>query len=187
MVPPNLLRFDSNSRRASRYPWGRSIWGPMRQLVASAIHSAHILKAMAAWVPSSKRLRQLAVRDANPGGYPPWREGLAARKYDRRRWAAGGSTAASADVHVQARAFAHGRPADQAVAGSPLHDIVHGGATYPGDPCGEIRPAVRGDSSMLEVLSTACGRSAQRYPGGRHDEASVAPGAARREVAEFGN
>ena len=23
---------------------------------------------------------------------------------------------------------------------------------------------------MLEVLSTACGRSAQRYPGGRHDE-----------------
>ena len=164
MVPPTLLRFDSNPRRASRYPWGRSIWDPMRPLVASAIHSAHILKAMAAWVPSSKRLRQLAVRDANPGGYPPWREGLAARKYDRRRWAAGGSTAASADVHVQARAFAHGRPVDQAVAGSPLHNIVHGGATYPGDPCGEIRPVVRGESSMLEVLSTACGRSAQRYP-----------------------
>ena len=80
MVPPTLLTFDSNSRRASRYPWGRSIWGPMRQLVASAIHSADILKGMAAWVPSSERLRQLAVRDANPGGYPPWREGLAARK-----------------------------------------------------------------------------------------------------------
>ena len=170
MVPPTLLRFDSSPRRASRYPWGRSIWDPMRPLVASGIHSTHILKAMAVWVPSSERLRQLAVRDANPGGYPPWREGLAARKYDRRRWAAGGSTAASADVHVQARAFAHGRPVDQAVAGSPLHDIVHRGATYPGDPCGEMRPAVRGDSSMLEVLSTACGRSAQRYPGGRHDE-----------------
>ena len=34
---------------------------------------------------------------------------------------------------------------------------------------------------MLEVLSTACGRSAQRYPEVRHDEASVAPGAARRK------
>ena len=90
-----------------------------------------------------------------------------------------------ADVHVQARAFAHGRPADQAVAGSPLHNIVHGGATYPGDPCGEIRPVVRGESSMLEVLSTACGRSA--HPEVSHAEASVAPGAARREVAEFAN
>ena len=48
MVPPTLLTFDSNSRRASRYPWGRSIWGPMRPLAASAISSTNILKALAA-------------------------------------------------------------------------------------------------------------------------------------------
>ena len=90
-------------------------------------------------------------RDANPGGEPPWQEGLAARRDHKMRWAPSHGAGAATHLVRWANAFAHSGPVDRAVAGSPLLSSSCGDATYRCDRHGEIQPA----GSVVTVMDGA--------------------------------